>query len=327
MSVDIINVSGYGWTGSSALVDFLQGVENLEHFGTEFRLIKDPGGIIELEDALVNSWTSMKSGVAIRRFLNLAEKLGRSDIPLGPTYGMGYNKYCNGKFYKHTQSYIESIADVEYKGSNIHMDLFTNPWEKYPKWIFHKLLGEDLEYNLYFSSHQTEFLSETQKYIKNIIDSSISNSNTQGVILDQAIPPTQVSRSLSYFKDAKVILVDRDPRDIYIDCLDARSVPTDSIDDFITYYQARRHMSEDLKRNPNVLRIYFEDLVMEFERTKEELLDFLPFGEIGLDMSKSEFHPKDSIQNVGMYKKYNNLESEMELLYDSLKSNCWNWSD
>ena len=36
------------------------------------------------------------------------------------------------------------------------------------------------------------------------------------LMVDQIVPPSNIQRFVRYFKDIKVIVVDRDPRDLYI---------------------------------------------------------------------------------------------------------------
>jgi len=43
--IKFIAVSGYGWSGSSAVVDLFRELENVKCVDTEFRLIRDPYGV------------------------------------------------------------------------------------------------------------------------------------------------------------------------------------------------------------------------------------------------------------------------------------------
>ena len=53
---DYIIVAGYGWSGSSAIVDILREFEDCMVPDVEFRMIKDPYGVHDLYDNLVEKW-------------------------------------------------------------------------------------------------------------------------------------------------------------------------------------------------------------------------------------------------------------------------------
>lgn len=52
-------------------------------------------------------------------------------------------------------------------------------------------------------------------YINNLCE-SIYSINDDYVVLDQFVPTTNIRRYLNYVEDLKVIIVDRDLRDIYL---------------------------------------------------------------------------------------------------------------
>ena len=70
MAIDLnfISVIGYGWTGSSAYIDLLEEFSGVGVLPGEFRIAKDPYGLIDLEDSLVHNWDFIRHDVAIRRF-------------------------------------------------------------------------------------------------------------------------------------------------------------------------------------------------------------------------------------------------------------------
>ncbi len=64
-----ILIAGYGWSGSSAVVDLLNEIDGFYEPHVEFRLLKDPYGLIDLRHALVEHWDILNSDIAIRDFL------------------------------------------------------------------------------------------------------------------------------------------------------------------------------------------------------------------------------------------------------------------
>ena len=68
MENKIFFAAGLGSTGSSALVDLLKEVDGFYSMHDEFRLFVDPGGLINLRDALVENWSVFQTDMAIRNF-------------------------------------------------------------------------------------------------------------------------------------------------------------------------------------------------------------------------------------------------------------------
>ncbi len=68
MSVDFICVSGYGKSGSGACIDLLKEFEYIGGIDNEFRMAKDPGGLLDLENSLVSNWEFVRHNVAIDDF-------------------------------------------------------------------------------------------------------------------------------------------------------------------------------------------------------------------------------------------------------------------
>ena len=53
---NFVSISGYGWTGSSACIDILHEFKGFGALKGEFRIAKDPYGLIDLENSLVHNW-------------------------------------------------------------------------------------------------------------------------------------------------------------------------------------------------------------------------------------------------------------------------------
>ncbi|MDA0848497.1 MAG: hypothetical protein O2827_01915, partial [Verrucomicrobia bacterium] len=106
----IIDVSGFGHSGKTAVSDLLrevQGVEAHDH-SFEFGLIRFADGIIDLHSNLVGNWSPLRSDRAIKRFRELCQKLAT-----------GYSKHLNPSFLEISDKYVESLIDGR---------LFINGW-------------------------------------------------------------------------------------------------------------------------------------------------------------------------------------------------------
>ena len=96
-NLNFICVAGFGYSGSGAIIDLLKEFDQYYVFEKEFRLIKDPDGIIDLENALVKNWGELRSDIAIRRFKSFMRIAGRKQR-LFSEIGYGFNETFNNQF-------------------------------------------------------------------------------------------------------------------------------------------------------------------------------------------------------------------------------------
>ena len=105
-NIKFVAVSGYGWSGSSAVVNLLKEFRGYWECGGEMRLLREPYGIFDLEHALLEAWDLLNSDAAIKDFLWLTQRLNRSTSRWGGT-GCGYGKLFGSSFWKETQKYVD----------------------------------------------------------------------------------------------------------------------------------------------------------------------------------------------------------------------------
>ena len=106
----IIDVSGFGHSGKTAVSDLLREVNGVgaHDHSFEFGLIRYADGILDLQSNLVDNWSPIRSDRAIKRFRELCQKLAS-----------GYSKHLNPFFLEISDKYIESLIDGR---------LFINGW-------------------------------------------------------------------------------------------------------------------------------------------------------------------------------------------------------
>ena len=129
-----------------------------------------------------------------------------------------------------------------------------------------------------------------------------------------------VKRYLNYIRDLKVIIVDRDPRDVYIQAMrDGDHVlPHDPLLFAKQYRDMRRTIDDEIK-DPRILRIHFEDLIYRYDFTTKQINEFLGISEEKHKDLRKHFNPDISIRNTQLWindKNYNNqikiIEQELE---------------
>jgi len=321
-----VSVNGYGWTGSSAYVSVLKEFRQCGGLNKEFRLLKDPFGLIDLQDDLVNNWEFIRHDVAIRDFLWFCKILSRkSSLMSGPAFN--YNNLLSTDFYKISSEYIEKITDLNYVGdSSVHRyrssvkSLFLDKLKN--KFGFYNNTG------LMRIAKPTndKFIYETRLYIENIFDDFCKEKEIDTVILDQAIPVTNISNAMKLFNSIKVIVVDRDPRDIYTNLIKRKKLigyelsNDDSVYKYIKWHELLRNTHKDIYDERNILRVNFEDIVLDYKSTLQKINIFLG-KEYTHDKSMKLFDPLRATKSIGLWKKHKDQDS-IKIIQDYFPQQC-----
>ena len=320
-SQNYICVSGYGWSGSSACVDLLKEFEGFGALQGEFRIAKDPYGLRDLEGSLVHNWDFIRHDVAIRDFLAFCKVLSR-ETGLFSKVGKNFANKLNIDFMLESKSYINRLTNMTYLG-----DTFVHRYNipAYKNFIMkaRNKLGKNNAKLMYFARpNEVDFIRETRDYIDSLFVNYMSIEKINTLVLDQAIPPTNIIGTSKYFKNIKIIIVDRDPRDIYVNMIRGRGllgpelIKRDSVDKYIKWHTLMRKMSKNDKNNKDILkkviRLNFEDLVLDYDSSVAKIFDFI--GVNGVHSQKYKFfNPNASAANIGLWKEYHNQEVMQEI--------------
>jgi hypothetical protein len=315
-----IAVSGYGWSGSGACIDILREFKGIDGPNNEFRIIKDPYGLLDLESSLIDNWDFVRHDVAIKDFLEYCKVLSR-DAGLFKKEGRNFSKILNTDFVGESARYISNILDFKYEGfSIIHRYGFTT----YQAFIY-KIkckFKRPIYINMYFSKpSRNKFVTETRKYLINLFRQYAKDNNLDAILLDQAISISSVEQSMKYFDNLKLIIVDRDPRDVYVDMIKGKFLlsydisKTGNVDKYIKWHKKVR----DNIKNDNILYLKFEDLVYNYKDSVERISKFIGSDFTHINQNKY-FVPEISVNNIGIWKQYSKQEEinkiKAELCYD-----------
>lgn len=309
---------GYHATGSGVIDDLFREFDNVAQgqYEVESRLLQDPDGISDLEYNLVENPHRLNSGFAIKRFLKYVKTTNRT-----------YTKIFGEKWKQLSEEYVHSLVAFEFQGY-WHGDI----WLLSPFWRYlHKFrrglakispraIRKPAYYN-YFpwlkSYHVNlsgeEFYARTQDYIDNLC-SAMNTDNKEYVVLDQLVAPGNSARYANYAKDLKIIIVDRDPRDVYLHQLNHKDhvLPTD-VYQFCQEYRDDRKKISRLPEN-QCMEVTFEQLIYHYDEYIQKVIDF-----IGIDSShwvkpKSHFDPNKSIKNTKLWEKTDKYQKEIEII-------------
>ena len=109
--MEVITVTGFYGTGSSAITDLLSDCDNVDCKGDyEIRILHDPYGISDLEYNLIENPNRHNTSNAIKKFK------WNVDFLSGKWWNKRYEKYFDGKFKKYSYEYIENISEFIYNG-------------------------------------------------------------------------------------------------------------------------------------------------------------------------------------------------------------------
>lgn len=333
---NFIIVSGYFSSGSSAVVDLLKEFAGTYECQAEFRIIKDPYGILQMENALVAHWELINSSASIRDFLQLCKICNRDGrFPLAPA-GLAYSKMINKDFLKITEEYIAELTKFTYK-SDFYYSKFK---KKYPIYVIDrcrwaveylskgkiKIANRNLKPSYFSIPTQNEFNNATKKYLLNLFNEKFLSGKVNHIILDQAISPNNPEIIHRYFNNAKMIVVDRDPRDIFIDDmrwvenLDPNLSSADAGMKFVIKHRALRRNSLD---DPDILYIRFEDLILNYEQTVSNICQFLEFTKENHINYQQYLKPSISSKNIGKWKnKYGQYKDAIDIIKNELPEYC-----
>lgn len=302
-----LGVCGFGYTGSGAVSSMLKEFDGTTclpgKYGYEFTLSYVTDGLEDLEFNLCqNPSKGARCDIAIYRFGLLINTLER-----------GYNRFTKGKFRELAEDYIKDITQVKFKAVRV-FELERSPRiiKRYERLVRGMLSRWLKNHNLpsrtfpltdrYLSVFPENFTERTKKFVEEIL--TVDNKY-ECLLLDQPFSVGNPLNSMKFFKDPKCIIVDRDPRDLYVMVknvygMNAMFIPSDTVEHFIEYYK-RIHDNRLWNDSDKVLYIRFEDLIYQYEETKNRIKQFV--GPVLGEHTKQKefFKPEVSIANTNVF--------------------------
>lgn len=311
--IKFVAVSGYGWSGSSAVTDLMKEFKGYWNFGDEMRLLREPYGIYDLEHALIDEWDLLNADAAIKDFIWLVKRLNRRTTRWGGT-GCGYGELFGPVFIEETRKYIERLTKFEYKGHWWWFEFKQSDLQMALNRIKKRIHISDYEEQSrmrFVDLTEEQFLKITREYLLNLYLQSTEarGIDLETVVLQQAVSVNQFPKASRYFNNLKLIVVDRDPRDVFMDLINGKYiigrdiVQSHDIEKFICYYKKVREKRIKCD-NSKVLCIRFEDMIMDYDNTLDRILQFLGESrQIHINQFKY-LKPEESKNNIGIWKSY-----------------------
>ena len=254
---------------------------------------------------------------------------------------MNYDIYFKNNFSKISNEYVNSLIDYKYEGDWPFTSIEKSPANQFFLRIGNKF-GFDIHRNeiIYVSSGKN-FINKTRNYLDKLFK-EFGDKQSNNIVINNAFEPFDPENSIQLFNDAKSIVVQRDPRDIYCSTMKAFDKEV-----FIPDYDNNNY-HKNLKRNflntnklekfierqkiyfdhiksytsNNVLRLRYEELIFDYENQLKVIYDFLDIDPKKHINKLKAFNPELSKKNVGLWKRIKQKKSVKEIEIN-LKDFCY----
>jgi len=340
----IIDVSGYGHSGKSAVSDYLKDFEDVFSFPTqvEFELFRVPGGLLDLYFSIYYNWNLIRSRARIDEFRQLVNRIGivQTKSRISSYWngsGHGYNQYFNNKFIDISEKFIERLVIVKQNSFWPYDNLRNSKLELFLNKLYGRLKKKIVLKEIYYTD-RNQFTKLSSEYIHSLFDEA-DLSNKSHVVLNNAFEPYNPSKCLEMVDNSFSIIVDRDPRDIFSSLINSQNVFVpdfekyknaedlkkhmvgfDDIDQFIARFKILKNNVLDDK-NPKVLRIRYEDFILNHKETSLKILRFIGLENMNVKPNPG-FKIEESKKNVGIWKNYKDLP-EIIQIQNELREYCY----
>lgn len=341
MKKTIITSTGFFNTGSSAITHLLSEIDGVENVTGvyEIRLLYDPDCISDLEYNLIDNPHRQNSGYALLRFKDYI------DFNSNKLFNHHYERICKGNFRKISYDYIEEITDFRYQGVS-HLDVLRKGRAFYFFYRCYRKLARFLLTRLNFpyvketimtpqmlfapTYKRDVFYTATKKFVNKIIG-FLNENNHDYIMIDQFVPASNIERYTNYIPNnynIKVFVVDRDPRDLYVICKKmklGKTIPCDNPYDFCRWFNWTRGQSVANDDPDCVMRVMFEDLIYEYEKTREKILEFCQLEDRTGRKKGTIFKPELSINNTQTWYRYPDTFEDVKIIENLLGDFCYNF--
>ena len=323
----IIGICGFSWSGSGAVIDYLMEFEENQVLTPEYILAYHPDGLRDLDVALNESCAKfLSSGVAIPRFRKTADFL--------------LQNLTKGRSRQITEKYLDRLIQARWIGLEQGQQLVRNEWlyQKIGLRIRNKIITKmSPEFcwkhrpyplaQMEFSICPEQFDEATREYTCSILETAGLDMN-RNIVLNQPFPGNNPVPYMKYFPDAKAIVVDRDPRDVFVFLKyvfpgHSYSVPLQDVHEFCAYFENMHRKIPETLDHPDVLYMHFEDLIYHYEETTDRVSSFLGLGKPGT--GKQYFNPDESAANTMVFERYGD-QKEIKVIEEKLSGWLYDFS-
>ena len=341
--MNTIVIKSFWSSGGSAVNDYLSEFNCCVVFNEqEFILFEALDGLVDLELRVKCNRNLIATGCQISRFARLSKVLSRYGL-----YSKPYDsKYLfDGYFKKRTDLFLKDISIRRVKAS-IAMDwhlvnefIFLLRYKIVPRifietvyrvkkffisYVMKKLVPRTNYHpqsSYYIPNASMRFDSAVTKYVNDLFAYLKNKKDNVGkhLVLDQMLNIDNYFMYKDRIQNLKFIVVDRDPRDIYLSLLlkwKTSAVPHD-VKEFVEWFRAARASLHDYP-NADYLYIRFEDLVYNYKKTSVVINNYLGLSSESHCLKKKLFDPEISIKNTQIFNKVSGYDAEINYIEKNL---------
>lgn len=327
----VVIPTGYMGSGSSAVTDLVS--EFHDYCGKcgsqEFVFLHCPFGLFDLEDRLLHGNNIYISDEYLHLFRKRMSELNFKRF----WWPSNYQHFVGKEFMNYVDEFIDSLVDYRMDQFWYMNELPTNfklTLKKAKNAIGQRIFGKEYfrkpvlnrEGVQFCYPSEEKFYTCARKFIVQVIEAVSKHEN---VILDQLLLPYNLNRMAHYFEpgETKVIVVERDPRDVFIQNKYFYSkghveipYPKD-VEEFCKFYRHIREM-EKLEKNDDILRIHFEELIYEYDQSLKKIYKFLEVDAKSHIKKKEIFQPEKSIHNTQLFLLEESYQKEAKYIEEHL---------
>lgn len=323
-----IIVASYMGSGSSAATDLLREFEGIycPNGSYEYVFLHCPHGVFDLEDELLRNNNAIRSDEALRSFREAMGELFENDH----WWFANYREKLSASFMDHVERYIQRLACCEYEGFWYDHEKVTRSEKNlgralrkfgFPSARFMRRFGDTM---VVAFPTDAEFYEASRLFIDEVLADLCASGDTRALLLDQLLLPHNLYRLPDYFPhDGRALVVQRDPRDVFAlnkyvwrprGC--PIPLPFDAAK-FCTYFRAMRESVKPWD-DKVVKQVWFEDLVLHYDETVGEIVQFLDSWLGPHATPKAFFDPSKSRANVAAYKAIAECADEVRYIEEHL---------
>ncbi|MFQ2204725.1 sulfotransferase domain-containing protein [Aeromonas hydrophila] len=334
----LVDLSGYMFSGKSAVSDLLREFEGIyvPSYQEEFELIRVNDGLLDLYNTLSSSWSPNRADNALRSFERVSSKLACTPKGIEKLWSVGFGyseRYF--KFDLKTKKFIDKLKASSWKMNWPTEFLYMSKDEVFR----HKLNARvnegcywpEIDFSLTIRNGIEQCISD---YLYEIFSDFYSQGN-HTVVMHNALEPYSPEQGIGFIKNGKCIIIDRDVRDIYVNCIKHNDGYNDNVEVFKkisgaskieSFIERQRIMRITIgeKNDDKVLRIRFEDLVYNYEITLQKIIEFLNLEPASHNRKLDFFNPKKSINNCNSWLELPSNElTNIKKIEQSLPEYCY----
>ncbi len=330
----IVTCTGYGGTGSSVISDLLKEYDTVKSMGDfEFSLTHEVDGISDLQHYIVDDFNRLKTTEALYRFKKLVKSVSKH-----------YSPFFNNRFDELIEQYVTELTDVKWNGFWHQHIRRTPPVMRYLTYIIPNIIWEFARkyirdnngyepptkmrrQEMILSYGEDKFFYITRKLFDRLSAELNTDGKAEYIVMDQLVPPFSTSRYLNYFTNLKIIVIDRDPRDLYLLnklFWNEGWIPSDDVQEYIKWFALiRSHQQFETENPKHVLRLKFEDCVLNYDETIQKIENFIGLASELHTRPKTRFNPDVSVRNIRLWEKIKKHKDDIKEIQVKLSKFCY----